>query len=62
MSAAIVFMQSPEGDETKEVEATAEKLTPLMAQGWNQVPAPAGFKQPVAPAVKQPATPAGEGK
>jgi hypothetical protein len=50
MSAAIVFMQSPQGDDTKEVEATAEKLTPLMAAGWHQVPAPKGFKQPVAPA------------
>ena len=35
-----VFMQSPEG-EVKEVEATAEALTPLMVAGWHQVPAPA---------------------
>ena len=34
-----VFMRSPEG-EVKEVEATAEKLTPLMVAGWHQVPAP----------------------
>ena len=34
-----VFMRSPEG-EVKEVEATVEKLTPLMAAGWYQVPAP----------------------
>jgi len=34
-----VFMRSPEG-EVKEVEATVEKLTPLMVAGWHQVPAP----------------------
>jgi hypothetical protein len=39
-----VFMQSPQGDEIKEVEATAAALTPLMAQGWHQVPAPATGK------------------
>ena len=36
-----VFMESPTGDETKEVEATATALTPLMAAGWRQAPAPA---------------------
>jgi hypothetical protein len=34
-----VFMRSPEG-EVKEVEATTEKLTVLMASGWHQAPAP----------------------
>ena len=36
-----VFLESPQGDEIKEVAATAAKLTPLMAAGWRQVPAPA---------------------
>ena len=36
-----VFMQSPHG-EIKEVEATAESLSPLMAGGWTQVPTPVG--------------------
>jgi hypothetical protein len=43
-----VFMQSPQG-EIKEVEATAEALSPLLSKGWTQVPAPAGHK-PAAPA------------
>jgi len=34
------FMQSPQGDEIKEVPATSVALTPLMAAGWHQVPAP----------------------
>jgi hypothetical protein len=33
-------MASPEG-EVKEVEATAETLTPLLVAGWTQAPAPA---------------------
>ncbi len=37
-----VFLRSPSGDEIKEVGATPEKLTPYLAQGWNQVPAPDG--------------------
>ena len=37
-----VFLRSPGGDEIKEVEATPEKLTPLLAQGWSQVPTPSG--------------------
>ena len=40
MSVPVVFMQSPQGDEIKEVQATAAILGPLMAQGWHQVPAP----------------------
>ena len=35
-----VFLESPQGDEIREVEATAEKLSPFLAQGWHQVPAP----------------------
>jgi hypothetical protein len=36
----MVYMQSPQGDEIKEVQATTAILGPLMAQGWHQVPAP----------------------
>ncbi len=36
-----VFLESPNGDEIKEVEAIADKLTPLMVAGWHQVPPPA---------------------
>jgi hypothetical protein len=50
-----IFMESPQGDEIKEVEATAAALSPLMATGWHQVPAPVGANQ-------QPATPAQETK
>jgi hypothetical protein len=39
-----VFMESPQGDEIKEVEATAAALSPLMSQGWHQVPPPATGK------------------
>jgi hypothetical protein len=41
MAAQLVFLESPQGDEIKEVEATPEKLSPLLSQGWHQVPAPA---------------------
>ena len=41
-----VYMQSPQG-EVKEVEATAESLSPLMAGGWTQVPTPADHKPAV---------------
>ena len=41
-----VFMRSPDG-EVKEVEATAEALSPLMSSGWIQVPAPAAAQKPV---------------
>ena len=34
-----VFLRSPEG-EVREVEATLERLSPLLAQGWHQVPPP----------------------
>ena len=44
MAAELVFLESPQGDEIREVEATAEKLSPLLSQGWHQVPAPAGHK------------------
>ncbi len=36
-----VYMQSPQGDEIRHVDGTAAALTPLMAAGWHQVPAPA---------------------
>jgi hypothetical protein len=37
----MVFLESPQGDEIKEVEATAKALSPLLAAGWHQVAAPA---------------------
>ena len=40
-SVPTVFMESPTGDEIEEVEATAAALTPYMAAGWRQAPAPA---------------------
>jgi len=46
--ADLVFMKSPQGDEIKEVEATAESLSPLMSSGWHQVAAP---EEPQKPAV-----------
>jgi hypothetical protein len=39
------YMQSPQGDEIRHVDGTAAVLTPLMAAGWNQVPAPAKAAQ-----------------
>jgi hypothetical protein len=45
--ADLVLMKSPHGDETKEVEATAATLSPLMSTGWHQVPAPATAQKPV---------------
>ena len=45
--AEMVFLRSPQGDEIKEVEATAEKLSPWMSSGWHQVPAPAAEQKPV---------------
>jgi hypothetical protein len=41
------FLESPQGDEIKEVPATPENLTPLLAAGWHQVPAPAGHRPAV---------------
>jgi hypothetical protein len=35
-----VNMQSPDGEETREVDATEKVLVPLMLAGWKQVPAP----------------------
>ena len=49
MAADRVFMASPEG-EVKEVEATAEALSPWMSTGWHQVPAPAMAQKPATPA------------
>ena len=45
--ADMVFLRSPQGDEIKEVEATAEKLSPWMSSGWHQVPAPVAAQKPV---------------
>ena len=45
--ADLVLMKSPQGDEIKEVEATAEALSPLMSTGWHQVPAPTAAQKPV---------------
>jgi hypothetical protein len=45
--ADLVLMKSPQGDEIKEVEATAATLSPLMSTGWHQVPAPAAAQKPV---------------
>jgi hypothetical protein len=47
-----VFMKSPQGDEIKEVEATAAALSPLMSAGWHQVPAPAS-EQTASPAEEE---------
>ena len=44
--ADLVFMKSPQGDEIKEVEATAEALSPWMSTGWHQVPAPVAVQKP----------------
>jgi hypothetical protein len=41
-----VFMKSPHSDEIKEIEATAEALSPWMSIGWHQVPAPAAAQKP----------------
>jgi hypothetical protein len=35
-----VFMKSPVTGEVREVEATPEVLTPLMAAGWHQTDKP----------------------
>jgi len=39
--AQVVYLKKP-GGEIREVEATPEALTPLLAAGYHQVPAPAG--------------------
>ena len=36
----LIYMESPDGEEIKEVEPIPAKLTPLMAAGWHQIPAP----------------------
>jgi hypothetical protein len=41
-------MRSPQGD-VKEVNATADSLTPLMATGWHQAPRPAAAGPTPAP-------------
>ena len=47
MAANTVFLKSPQGGEIREVEATAEALSPLLSKGWNQVPAPTGHQPKV---------------
>ena len=44
--AEMVFLRSPQGDEIKQIEATAEKLSPWMSSGWHQVPAPTAAQKP----------------
>jgi hypothetical protein len=44
-------MLSPQG-EIREVEVTAEALSPLLSKGWNQVPAPPDHK-PAIPAEEE---------
>jgi len=51
--AEMVFLRSPQGDEIKEVEATAEKLSPWMSSGWHQVPAPVAAQKPVVEAEEE---------
>jgi len=41
MTVPTAFLESPQGDEIKEVEATPDKLSPYLAAGWHQVPTPA---------------------
>jgi len=48
-----VFMKSPQGDEIKEIDATAEALSPLMSTGWHQVPAPATAQEPAVEAEEE---------
>jgi hypothetical protein len=36
----MIYVQSPQGDEIREVQATIAALSPLLSQGWHQVPAP----------------------
>lgn len=49
MSVPMVYLESPQGDEIKEVSATAAILTPYLAAGWHQVPAPTPPKSAAAP-------------
>jgi hypothetical protein len=50
--ADVAYLKCPHSDEVKAVEATAEKLSPLLASGWYQVPAPAEQK-PAIPAEEE---------
>jgi hypothetical protein len=43
-----VWMQPPDGGHAKEVPATPEALTPLMAQGWTQAEPPSVHDSPAA--------------
>jgi hypothetical protein len=51
--ADMVFLRSPQGDEIKGVEATAEELSPWMSSGWHQVPAPAAAQKPAGEAEEE---------
>jgi hypothetical protein len=51
-----VTMQSPDGEETREVVATEAELVPLMVQGWKQIQT----AKPAVPAAKHPAVPVEE--
>ncbi|HZV03768.1 MAG TPA: hypothetical protein VE999_01640 [Gemmataceae bacterium] len=42
--ADVAYMRSPHTGEIRQVEVTPEALSPLMSQGWTQVPAPAEQK------------------
>lgn len=46
--AETVFLVFPRTGEVREVEPTAEILTPLMAKGWHQTTAPPVKVQPAA--------------
>jgi hypothetical protein len=46
MNVPLVYLQSPQGDEIREVQATAKVLTPLLAAGWHQVPPPSASPAP----------------
>jgi hypothetical protein len=48
MSVPVIFLESPQGNEIKEVQATAAILTPYLSAGWRQVPAPISPAKPVA--------------
>jgi hypothetical protein len=48
MSVPVIYLESPQGDEIKEVQASAAILTPYLAAGWRQVPAPTSSAKPVA--------------
>ena len=52
--ADVVHLKSPHTGEVRQVEVSLEALSPLMAQGWTQVPAPAEQKPAVPVEEEQP--------